>query len=250
MSKKLLFTLLILLSFSYSNAQYYRTYQEVGVMAGPVLFQGDYGERGDSENLFKNNGFTIGGFYYLSFIENYRGLRENFKLRLEASFMKSELEHYGKYVDPAKTSITAKQLRAMSGSTQTASIGFQIEFYPWKLDDYSRSVFSPYVSFGGHFGSYVSEANSSLGPLGTSLTTPEKYMDAFKNDSGTVTSVTGSIGARYKLSSYHALISEIRTQYYFSDWVDGINPDKAKYTENKANDYSFALTFGYVYYFN
>jgi hypothetical protein len=89
MSKRLLFTLLILLSYSYINAQYYRSYQEVGIMAGPVFFQGDYGERGDTENFIKNNGYSIGGFYYLSFIENYRNLRENFKIRLEASFMKS-----------------------------------------------------------------------------------------------------------------------------------------------------------------
>jgi hypothetical protein len=250
MSKRLLFTLLILLSFSYSNAQYYRTYQEVGITAGPVFFQGDYGERGDVENFIKNNGFTVGGFYYLSFIENYRNLRENFKIRLEASFMKSELEHYGKYVAPEKTSLFAQQLRAMSGSTQTANIGFQIEFYPFKLDDYTRERFSPYVSVGAHFGSYVTKANSSLGPLGTPLTTPDKYLYGFKNGSGTVASVTGSIGARYKLSRYHALVADARWQQYFSDWVDGLNPDKEIYTENKANDFSFALTFGYVYYFN
>lgn len=249
MSNKLLFILLILLSFNYSNAQYYESYHEVGIAAGPVFFQGDYGERGDTENFIKNNGFTVGGFYYLSFI-NFGHLRENFKIRLEASFMKSELQHYGKYVAPEKTSLFAQQLRAMSGSTQTTSIGFQIEYYPWKLDDYNRARFSPFVSLGGHFGSFTTKANSSLGPLGTTITTPDKYLNGFKNGSGTVASVTAGLGARYKLAPYHALVADVRWQQYFSDWVDGLNPNKEIYTENKANDYSFALTFGYIYYFN
>ncbi|WP_291114898.1 THC0290_0291 family protein [Flavobacterium sp. UBA6135] len=250
MSKRLTLLLPFLLVISNGIAQFNRTYQEIGVMAGPVLFQSDYGERGDLDNLIKNNGVTVGLFYYLSFIENYPNIRENLKLRLEASYMKSELQHYGKYVDPNKTSLFAQQLRAMRGSTQTASLGFQIEYYPFKTDDYTRADFSPYISLGSQYNNFTSKAWSTLGPLGTPLTTPEKYIDGFRNDTGSVVSFSASMGARYKLSDYHAIIAETRWQYYMSDWVDGLNPDKSKYKENKANDYSFALTFGYVYYFN
>lgn len=250
MSKRLLLLVLIFSGIGSSFAQFNRTYQEIGIMAGPVLFQSDYGERGDFDNLIKNNGVTVGVFYYLSFIENYPNIRENLKLRLEASYMKSELQHYGKYVAPNKTSLFAEQLRAMRGSTQTASIGFQVEYYPFKTDDYTRSDFSPYVSAGSQVNSYNSKAWSTLGPLGTPLTTPIKYMDGFRNETGTAISFSISAGARYKLSPYHAIIAESRWQYYMSDWVDGLNPDKNKYKENKANDYSYALTFGYVYYFN
>jgi hypothetical protein len=102
MPKKLLSSLLILLCFFESKAQYGRFYEEIGFMTGPVLFQSDYGERGDAENLIKNTGFSINGFYYLSFIQNYKNLQENFKFRLDVGYMKSELQHYGKYVDPKK----------------------------------------------------------------------------------------------------------------------------------------------------
>ena len=49
----------------------------------------------------------------------------------------------------------------------------------------------------------------------------------------TVASVTGAIGTRYKLSDYHSLFAEVRAQYFFSDWVDGLNPNKDIYKENK-----------------
>ena len=249
MSKRFLFTIIVLISFSYANAQYYRSSQVAGIMAGPLFFQGDYGERGDTENFIKNNGFSVGGIYYLSFVENYRNLRENFKIRVEASFTKSDFEHYGQYVAPEKTSLFAQQLRAMSGSTQIINVGFQVECYPWKLDDYTNQNFSPYISVGTHFGSYETKVSSSLGPLGTPITTPDKYIDGFKNGSGIAISVTGSIGTRYRLSSNNALIVEARWQRFFSDWVDGLNPNKEIYTENKSNDFLFGVNFGYIIYF-
>ncbi|WP_338377590.1 glutamate dehydrogenase [uncultured Flavobacterium sp.] len=233
------------------HAQFGRTYQEVGIMAGPVFFKSDYGERGDFENFSKNMGFSAGVFYYFSFIENYRSLRENFKLRLDASYMKTNLEHYGKYVDPAKNSLFAEQLRAMHGSTSTINLGLQMEFYPWKTDDYNRSTdFSPYMSLGGQIGYFTSKVESDLGPIGTSLTTPIKYSSGTRNDSNPVASLTSSIGVRYRLDDYNSLIFDSRLQYYTSDWVDGINPNRNDYPENKTNDYSLTFNFGYVYYFN
>lgn len=245
------FLVLFLIIGEKSYAQFGRTYQEVGIMAGPVFFKSDYGERGDFENFSKNMGFSAGVFYYFSFIENYRSLRENFKLRVDASYMKTNLEHYGKYVDPSKTSVIANQLRAMHGSTSTVNIGLQMEFYPWKTDDYNRgSDFSPYVSLGGQLGYYTSKAESDLGVIGIPQTTPEKYLNGTRNESRPVASMTSSLGVRYRLNDYNSLIFDSRLQYYTSDWVDGINPDRNKYTENKTNDYSLTFNFGYVYYFN
>lgn len=233
------------------HAQFGRTYQEIGVMAGPVFFKSDYGERGDFENFSKNTGYSVGVFYYFSFIEDYKNLRENFKLRLDASYMKSELAHYGKYVDPAKTSLIANQLRAMNGSTSTINLGLQVEFYPFKTDDYnSGAAFTPYVSLGGQLGYYTSKVQSDLGPIGTPLTTPLKYASGTRNESRPVASLTSSIGVRYRLNDYNSLIFDSRLQYYTSDWVDGLNPDRRDYPENKTNDYSLTFNFGYVYFFN
>ena len=144
------------------------------------------------------------------------------------------------------------QLRAMRGNVETLNAGFQLEYYPWKTDDYSRgsSDFSPYISGGAQLSNYTSEVTSTLGQFGSPSVTPVKYRDGFKNESGIVGSLTTSIGTRYLLDNYNALILDARIQYYFSDWVDGLNPNKNIYTENKANDWSTTINFGYIYYFN
>jgi hypothetical protein len=41
---------------------------------------------------------------------------------------------------------------------------------------------------------------------------------------------------------------DLRVQYYFSNWVDGLNPDPKVYTENRANDWNIWFNFGYIYY--
>ena len=41
---------------------------------------------------------------------------------------------------------------------------------------------------------------------------------------------------------------DLRWQYYFSNWVDGLNPDPNIYKENKANEWLVWLNFGYIYY--
>jgi hypothetical protein len=41
---------------------------------------------------------------------------------------------------------------------------------------------------------------------------------------------------------------DLRGQYYFSDWVDGLNPDHNKYTENRYNDWLVWLNVGYILY--
>ena len=43
---------------------------------------------------------------------------------------------------------------------------------------------------------------------------------------------------------------DLRWQYFFSDWVDGLRPDPRFYSENKANDWLVWLNFGYIYYLN
>ncbi|MBC7642956.1 MAG: glutamate dehydrogenase [Flavobacterium sp.] len=252
MSKSFIILCLFLLGFSnISNAQYGRTYREVGLMAGPVFFQSDFGARNTFENYYKNNGISIGAFYYVSAIENSQSLRENFKLRLEVSYMTSQLKHYGEWVDPSNTNKFATQLRAMSGKVETINLGFQVEYYPFKTDDYNRgTTWSPYISGGAQISNYTSKVESSLGPLGSTITTPTKYLNAYRNDSNIVASLTTSVGTRYMLDDYHALVFDARIQYYFSDWVDGLNPDRNVYTENQANDWSTTFNIGYVYYFN
>lgn len=252
LKKAILFILIILGCSNSSNAQYEQFYKEIGIMAGPVFLKSDFGERGDVTNFTKNNGFMVGGFYYMTFIENFESIRENFKMRLEASYTSVDLQHYGKYVDNPSNSLFTRQLRAMKGKTTMGTFGVQVEYFPNKVDDYNRggSPFSPYLGGGVQLNAFTTDITSELGRIGTVSTTPKKYLDGYKNDNGFAASVSGSVGLRYKLGDYHAIIAEGRLTYYFSDWVDGLNPNKKVYTENKANDWSTGITFGYIYYIN
>jgi hypothetical protein len=253
MLKRIFLFTVILLGFYNTtvNAQfnYNYLYHEIGIYAGPVFLKSDFGARDDFENFYKNNGFNIGVVYYISGDEDYNSLKDNFKLRLEASYMESNLNHYGKYVEGSE-SVEKTKLKSMSGKSSAISAGFQVEFYPLKTDDYYRGGrISPYVSLGCLASLYSSEVKSSLGKIGTPSTTLDKYIGATRNAVNQFTaSLSGSVGTRYKLSEYHSLMAEVKLQYYFSDWVDGLNPNSRIYTENKTNDYLGSFNIGYIYY--
>ena len=78
--------------------------------------------------------------------------------------------------------------------------------------------------------------------------TPIKYYNGTTNNGGTVWSIVSSVGTRYKLTILSDLMLDLRLQYYFSNWVDGLNPDPTIYKENRANDWNVWLNFGYIYY--
>lgn len=250
MSKRIFLYLVFFIGFSNSiHSQY--LYHEIGVIAGPVFLKSDFGARDDFKNFYANNGFSVGVVYYISNDNEYYSLKDNFKLRLEVGYMEANLKHYGQYVDKNNGSQFETQLKAMSGTTTAITAGAQVEFYPLKTDDYSfgGSSFVPYVSLGAQANIYSSEIKSTLGKFGTASVTPEKYLDGYRNDvSKFVPSISSSIGTRFKLSEYHSLMAEVKLQYYFSDWVDGLNPNSNKHPENKSNDYLGSFNIGYIYY--
>ena len=258
MPKKFIITLLLLFGLSNSiNAQFGFSH-EIGAIIGPVAFQSDYGERHDFATNAGNTGYGIGIIHYLNF--SYRAecncytpetyFNDHFKLRSELSYNKTELQHFGKYVDPSRTGLAADQLRAMRGSTAVTNIGMQLEFFPLSIREFTATLHSlaPFISLGGQFSFYSPKAWSTLGPLNTPLTTPIKYLDATTNSGGTVWSIVSSVGCRYKLTELSDLMVDLRLQYYFSNWVDGLNPDPTIYTENRANDWNVWFNFGYIYY--
>ena len=250
MFKNIIIASFLYISINFGYSQSSKFFKEIGVMAGPVFFQSDYGERGEFKNYIKQNGFSIGVFYYLT-PANSKNIGRYLKYRLEASYMKSQLQHYGKWVDPNNTELFATQLRAMKGSVSTKNFGFQVEYYPFKTDDYCRfcRLFNPYVSLGSQSSMYTSEISSSLGPFGTPETTPEKFSNS-RNATAITGSFTAGFGVRYKFpNEISALIFDYRLQNYFTDWIDGVNPDKKIYPENKSNDYSTTFNIGYIYYF-
>ncbi len=265
MIKQIILLLLICFGFSADSfAQFDGFSHEIGIIAGPIAFQSDYGERYDFKTNAGNTGIGIGIVHFLNFTYdsnyNYTSrtyFNEHFKLRSELSFNKTQLQHFGKYVDPRKTSLDAQQLRAMSGSTSIANFGMQLEYFPLNIRDFTAVTgsFAPFVSLGGQISYYDAKASSTLGPLGTPATTFPKYLTpsegrpfGFSTEKNTVWSVVSSVGTRYKIDDSADLLVDLRLQYFFSNWVDGLNPNPEIYKENKANDWLIWFNVGYIHY--
>jgi len=255
----LLTILLMLIASKDLHAQFGFSH-EIGVIVGPTAFQSDFGERSDFETNSSNVGLEIGIVHYLNFsyraecncYTRYTYFNDHFKVRNELSFTSVDLEHFGRWVGPDKTSLTAQQLRAMKGKTVIFNVGTQLEFFPRSIRAFESGAFSfaPYAALGVQYNNFNPTVESELGPLGTPETTPEKYIDAFRNESGSTFSVVGSLGTRYKLTATSDLLFDLRWKYYFSNWVDGLNPDENRYPENRANDWEFFINVGYIYYLN
>jgi len=246
MFQKTLLLFISILCFSTAKAQSGSYYQEIGVMSGPVFFQGDFGERGSSENITRNAGASASLVYYVSLNNNDGGLERHFKARFDATLMAVSLNHYGKFAE--SNSEFGQKLRAMQSDINVSNVGFQLEYYPFEIDDYSKAILSPYIASGFQINMYSANATSTLGSIGNSNTVPTKYVDGFKDSSGMAFSMTGALGVRYKVSPKGALVLEGQFRYYFSDWIDGMNPDPNIYKENRNNDFAGTLQIGYVYY--
>lgn len=231
---------------------------ELGVIAGPVAFYSDFGQRNNFETNAGNIGVGIGIVHYLNFYS--RDMRNSFftnhfMIRNEIDYHKSTLKHFGKWVDESRTSLFADQLRAMSGSATVIEIGTQLEYFPLNLRDFANGQYkiSPFISAGVHLVGYKPEVSSSMGQLNNPATTPDKYNNAFRNRSGSTFALVGSVGLRYKLTQMSDLMMDLKWHHYFSDWVDGLNPSEENngriaVPENKSNDWMFWLNVGYIFY--
>ena len=265
MLRKLIVTLCVVFGFVATAPAQFDFSNEIGIIAGPVAFQSDYGERYDLGTNAGNTGIGIGLVHYMNFSYTpscncyapYTYFNDHFKVRSELSYSKTELQHFGQYVEKNSTSLGVTQLKAMRGSTKLINAGVQLEYHPLSIRDFTATVgsFGPYVSLGAQYSFYKPEAYSTLGPLGLPQTTFPKYLDpsdgrphGYSSESGNVWSVVSSVGTRYKLAPMADLLVDLRLQYYFSNWVDGLNPNPDLYPENKANDWLVWFNVGYIYY--
>ncbi len=261
-----IFILLFVINASSQNwAKYGTKSHEIGFFTGSTHFSTDYGER----NLFKSNvggnvGISFGLIHYLTFTDyRYRWnqqatyFTEHFRLRNEFSYFSAKLDHFGKYVDPSRTTIEADKLRAMHGKASVINIGTQLEFHFRNIDDFGSRrdpdmKYSPYVSLGvlGNF--YKPSLYSDLGDWKTdqSVLYSKWAVPGTVSDEADFTfSVTASIGMRKKLGEYSDIFVESKWQYYYSNWIDGLNATDPS-ANNKYNDWNLALQIGYIYYLN
>lgn len=236
---------------------------EIGIITGPVMFYSDFGQRNNFETNIKNTGFGIGLIHYINF--SYRSdcdcytrdlyFNDHFKVRNEIDYHKTSFRHYGEWVRPEKTSLFADQLRAMRGSSTVVEIGSQLEYFPFSIRDFAAGGYriAPFISAGVHWVHYDPEVSSSIGPLNSPLSTPDKYYNSFQQKPASTWAVVWSVGFRYKLTPMSDLMLDGRWHYYFTDYLDGLNPsfESNKTTpvpENKANDWIYWLNVGYILY--
>ncbi|WP_458628046.1 THC0290_0291 family protein [Winogradskyella sp. PC D3.3] len=257
--QKLLFPLILLLSMQLSYSQLGFSH-EIGIIAGPVAFQSDFGERYDFETNAGNTGFGIGLVYYMNFdyLTNYYYYSKNnyftdhFKIRAEISWNKTKLNHFGKWVDENRTSASADKLRAHSGEAQNWDLGIQLEYYPLSIKDFSQggASFAPFLSLGVHYVTYNPDVSTSYGDQNIDNASnfyPNWEPGSISDQSGTTLSVVGSIGTRYKLSTLSDLMIDLRVQSFFDDKTDGLDHQLAS---NKTNDWLVWLNVGYIFYFD
>lgn len=225
------------------------------------MMKSDYGERNNSSTNFGNTGFSAGITHYINFSTNARYsnyLNDHFKVRSEISLNKTKLNHFGQWVEGSSNSIGKQQLRAMTGNVSIVNLGAQLEYSPlsdlYEFEKYP-GTFLPYVSLGFQYNFYNVKTSSTIGELGTKEATFPKYLVpsdghpyGFTSESKGTISVVSGIGVRYKLSELSDIMIETRIQYFNSDWVDGLNPNKDIYPENQYNDWQAWLSFGYIFY--
>ena len=258
---KILTLILCCFALTAIHAQDKRSH-EVGFISGAAAFTTDYGQRYDfSSNVGGNVGMGVGLIYYLNFTDyRYRWnqrtnyFSEHFRVRAELSYMTAKLDHFGVWAE--ENSIWGEKLRSMHGKASIINFGAQLEFHIVDIVDFgSRRIpdlkWSPYISAGFMVDYYNPDLESDLGDWHEDISVIyEKWQvpGAIDVDPDFTTSATLGIGTRHKLGEYSDILIEARWQYFFSNYVDGLNAmdDPA----NKYNDWLLWVHVGYVYYLN
>lgn len=257
--KKLFLPIVLLFAMQLSYSQLGFSH-EIGVIVGPVAYQSDFGERYDFDTNAGNTGVGIGIVYYMNFdyLTNYyywssnNYFTDHFKVRGEISWNKTNLDHFGTWVDETRTSVGADKLRAHSGSSQNWDLGVQLEYYPISIKAFSQGVYSfaPFVSFGVHYVFYNPTVETTYGDL--NIENPNNFFPSWEpgsisDNNGSTFSLVGSVGTRYKLTILSDLMIDLRVQSFFSDFTDGLDH---QLSSNRTNDWLVWLNFGYIYYFD
>lgn len=223
---------------------------EIGVSAGPAAFTTDYGERGEFRNFYLNTGVGIGFQHYMNFVftgNNSNFFKDFFRIRSEIDYFYSKLDHFGPI--SYQNNPRGEMLRAMHGSVQTIEAGMQLEFHFTQIRNFLffEKRFSPYILGGAHIVYFMPDAYSDLGPLDNPRVLFPAFQDGVNLDSGTTFSLVFGGGLRYRLTRDSDLLIEGKWNYYYSDYVEGLN---VQGPQNQSNDWNIWVNFGYIYYLN
>jgi len=259
------FVLIIILSYCFSINSYSqsRPAHEIAVVFGPAALQSDYSQKTTLSSNLDRLGFGIGIAHFLNFSSNRNPLREtsyfkeHFKLQTSLSYTQFKLKHDSNYIDQNPEATNAKKLKAMYGSTRITNIGTQLVYQLKNIHDFENTVnsFAPYIGLGFFASKYNVASNSTLNIRDLNNAVYYKYLSpsdgrerGFTTEKKFTVSAAASIGTRYKLSAQQDLMLDVRFQYFNSDWIDGLNPNKNLHPENNNNDWLMWFNVGYIYY--
>ncbi|HFS67662.1 MAG TPA: hypothetical protein ENK67_05560 [Flavobacteriia bacterium] len=249
MYKKIILILIFLVSVNGISQN--KLLHEIGIVAGPVSMQTDFGERHHFPSSVLNIGIGVGLVYYISFDPertywNQRGdyLQNHSKLRFEISYMQDKLIQRGRYIKGNSTQ--AILLKAVTANPKLFNFGAQYEFSLFSAAD--QKNFEPYFSIGGMYSLYQPNLKSALGDVETNPSIlPNAYINGIHNEKGKVGSLTLGAGTTYTTDSDLKFIVDFRWQRFISDKVDGLTP---LIPANKYNDWLFFLNVGMVFKLN
>lgn len=114
MRKHLFITLFAILSISTVVSAQSDLAQEIGIYAGPVTLQSDFGQRNNFDTNAGNTGFGIGVMHFINFSSaNNREtfFSEHFKVRSDLTFSRTTLKHFGEWVERKPDGLFAQQLK-------------------------------------------------------------------------------------------------------------------------------------------
>ncbi|WKK66086.1 THC0290_0291 family protein [Lutimonas zeaxanthinifaciens] len=260
MKKPLLKLYVILLFFFFTNSRAQTNFShEVGVFFGPAFFQTDMGLSTEFSAETQAS-LAFGASYYLKFFGSQYNWRsgstyfsEHFKLKTELSYINNTNV---KFEGDVSSSEVAEKLDAMKAQIRLFSIGLNLEYYLFQLEDYtsfyrSSGTINPFVSLGVHY-SYsqpdiLVDEVSLKGQFEPYTQLIDKWQEgAVFLDSENIFSASAGLGVRFGLEKLDFSL-EGRYQYYFSDVVEGLNaPDDPG---NKNNDTMVFVNAGVIYVF-
>jgi len=246
--------------------------QEIGANIGITNSQGDFVSDGAADGSIKVNGFSINATHSIHMLpRRYKGgsifkklvLKSNFGYTY-ASFNNRGLasgneplfELVGGVRDYSRTP-NSTLLGRLTSKTSIISFGTQLEYYFKDVRKYIRKYsrsgdntkFNPYVAIGlglNYVSNTVSYDNEAIiNNAGGFNGLPDNYtFEILEDVNELVFSGSIAIGTRYKLNHLYDLVGELKVKSYFSDTVDGVDPDVSG---NSFNDYSATISLGVIY---
>lgn len=271
MKKLFLFISLTLLLTTKSNAQRHFIYQhEVGTNIGISNTQSDFVAKGPFDGKATINGFALEGAHYLHILPRRYGgsqLLRHTVLKTSLAINISTFDNSSYGTEDAKLNNPPEYTYAntpndillgrLKAKTTLISLDNEIQLYfkdivrfLHKYNRYrSKSRTNPYIALG--IGINYVNATPTYDPealennAGGGNGYPDNYQASFIAKTNTI-AISGNFafGARYKAGTNYDLIGQMGFKYFFSDWIDGVNPDLEG---NKINDFNTVISLGIVY---